>query len=153
MITHREVQKRAQEEIDRVIGSSRLPDLTDRPNLPYIDAIYRELLRHSPPVALGIPHALAEDDVYKGYFLPKGIYHVEVHPFLTILIGAVVFANIWAMAHDENVYPDPFTFKPERFLNVDGSLNDDNRILAYGFGRRQVSCRQRADKCSTNILQ
>jgi len=40
------------------------------------------------------------------------------------------------MAHDENVYPDPFTFKPERFLNVDGSLNDDNRILAYGFGRR-----------------
>ena len=138
MITHREIQKRAQEEIDRVIGNSRLPDLTDRPNLPYIDAIYRELLRHSPPVALGIPHALAEDDIYQGYFLPKGTYHsrVMLPPASPYLIGAVVFANIWAMAHDENVYPDPFTFKPERFLNVDGSLNDDNRILAYGFGRR-----------------
>jgi cytochrome P450 len=40
------------------------------------------------------------------------------------------------MAHDENVYPEPFSFKPERFLNVDGTLNDDNRVLAYGFGRR-----------------
>jgi len=40
------------------------------------------------------------------------------------------------MTHDENVYPDPFTFKPERFFNADGTLNDDSRILAYGFGRR-----------------
>jgi len=43
------------------------------------------------------------------------------------------------MAHDESVYPDPFSFKPERFLNEDGTLNDDSRILAYGFGRRRVS--------------
>ena len=79
MVTHREVQKRAQEEIDRVIASSRLPTFNDRPNLPYIDAVYRELLRHSSPVPLGIPHALAEDDVYEGYFLPKGIYMVVRH--------------------------------------------------------------------------
>jgi cytochrome P450 len=57
-------------------------------------------------------------------------------PSSRFLIGAVVFANIWAMTHDENVYPDPFAFKPERFLNADGTLNDDNRVLAYGFGRR-----------------
>ena len=50
--------------------------------------------------------------------------------------GAIVFSNIWAMTHDPNVYPDPFTFKPERFLNEDGKSNDDNRVLAYGFGRR-----------------
>jgi hypothetical protein len=42
------------------------------------------------------------------------------------------------MTHDENVYPDPFTFKPERFFNADGKLNDDSRILAYGFGRRSA---------------
>jgi cytochrome P450 len=40
------------------------------------------------------------------------------------------------MTHDEEVYSDPFSFKPERFLGSDGQLNDDNRILAYGFGRR-----------------
>ena len=42
------------------------------------------------------------------------------------------------MTHDENAYPDPFTFKPERFFNADGKLNDDDRILAYGFGRRSA---------------
>jgi len=40
------------------------------------------------------------------------------------------------MTHDESVYPEPFAFKPERFLDENGELNDDDRILAYGFGRR-----------------
>lgn len=40
------------------------------------------------------------------------------------------------MTHDEDVYEDPFEFEPERFFNADGSLNDDDRILAFGFGRR-----------------
>ena len=40
------------------------------------------------------------------------------------------------MTHDETVYTDPFAFKPERFLDVNGKLNEDSRILAYGFGRR-----------------
>ena len=53
-------------------------------------------------------------------------------------VGTMVSSNIWAMAHDEDVYPDPFTFKPERFLKEDGSLNEESRILAYGFGRRSA---------------
>lgn len=44
-----------------------------------------------------------------------------------------------AMTHDETKYPDPMAFKPERFINPDGSLNDDDRIMAFGFGRRYVS--------------
>lgn len=40
------------------------------------------------------------------------------------------------MTHEEAVYPDPDTFNPERFLDEDGQLNDDDEILAYGFGRR-----------------
>ena len=41
-----------------------------------------------------------------------------------------------AMTHDESMYPDPYTFNPERFFDENGKLNDDNRVLAYGFGRR-----------------
>ena len=41
-----------------------------------------------------------------------------------------------AMTHDENVYSEPFAFKPERFFDENGELNDDDRILAYGFGMR-----------------
>ncbi len=72
MAKHVDVQRKAQEEIDRVIGSNRLPNHSDRPYLPYIEAIYREALRYSQPLGIGAPHALTEDDTYKGYFLPKG---------------------------------------------------------------------------------
>lgn len=39
------VFKRAQEEIDRVIGDDRLPSFTDHDKLPYINAIVKETLR------------------------------------------------------------------------------------------------------------
>jgi cytochrome P450 len=42
------------------------------------------------------------------------------------------------MTHDESVYPEPFAFKPERFFDKNGELNDDDRILAYGFGLRYL---------------
>lgn len=51
-------------------------------------------------------------------------------------VGAIIVTNIWAMTHDENEYPDPFAFKPERFLDSDGKINSGGRVLAYGFGRR-----------------
>ena len=134
------VQRKAQEEIDRVVGNSRLPDFNDRASLPYIEAIYRELFRYEPPLGIGIPHSLVEDDIIDGYFLPKGLSNwMLLGRLLNLILGSMVSSNIWAMTHDENVYPDPFTFKPERFFNSDGTLNDDNRVLAYGFGRRSVS--------------
>ncbi|KAF8890285.1 cytochrome P450 [Gymnopilus junonius] len=115
------IQRRAQTELDDVVGISRLPDFDDRPSLPYIEAIYRELLRFAPPTPLGMPHALTEDDVYKGYFIPK---------------GTMVLGNIWAMTRDEELYEEPYKFNPERFLHENGELNDNKRIITYGFGRR-----------------
>ena len=53
MLQHPEVQKRAQAEIDAVIGTSRLPDYDDRPNLPYIEATLMEILRMYPVAPLG----------------------------------------------------------------------------------------------------
>jgi len=66
------VQEKAQEEIDRVVGRNRLPEFADRPAMPYLEAIYREVLRCRQPLGLGVPHCLVEDDHYKGYFIPKG---------------------------------------------------------------------------------
>ena len=53
MLQHPEVQKHAQAEIDAVIGTSRLPDYDDRPNLPYIEATLMEILRMYPVAPLG----------------------------------------------------------------------------------------------------
>jgi len=74
MVKHPEVQKKAQAEIDELLRFKRLPEYADRLSgkLPYVEAIYRELLRFAPPLELCVPHAVSEDDYYKGYHIPKG---------------------------------------------------------------------------------
>jgi len=67
-----EVQKKAQRELDRVIGSGRLPVAADRDSLPYIMAIMKETHRWHPVAPLGLPHSSDEEDIYQGYRIPKG---------------------------------------------------------------------------------
>ncbi|KAF7436040.1 hypothetical protein PC9H_002866 [Pleurotus ostreatus] len=123
MVMHPEVQARAQKEIDAVLGGNRLPLYEDDERLPYIAAILREVLRWQPSTPLAIPHFTTADDEYRGYAIPK---------------GSIAMGNAWAMLHDEQKYPDPFAFKPERWLTEDGKLNPDLRepSAIFGFGRR-----------------
>ena len=72
MVLHPQVVKKAQEELDRVVGKSRLPDFNDQEDLVYIGAVVREVQRWRPIIAGGLGHATTEDDVYEGYFIPKG---------------------------------------------------------------------------------
>jgi len=65
MAINRGIQDKAQGEIDRVVGRNRLPEFSDRPAMPYLEAIYREVLRCRQPLIMGIPHCLIEDDNYK----------------------------------------------------------------------------------------
>jgi cytochrome P450 len=75
-----DVQKKAQQEIDRIIGSDRLVTYDDRDSLPYVEAVYREVLRWRPVAPLGVARSTLEEDVYNGYYIPK---------------GATVLINIW----------------------------------------------------------
>ncbi|EUC55382.1 cytochrome P450 family protein [Rhizoctonia solani AG-3 Rhs1AP] len=72
MVLHPEVQTKAQTEIDSVLGGTRLPEMTDRDSMPYVCCIVKEVLRWWPAFPLGVPHASTRDDVYRGYFIPKG---------------------------------------------------------------------------------
>lgn len=64
---------KAQAELDRVVGSDRLPSFEDLPSLPYVRAIVSETLRWRPVAVLGgTPHATTADDTYRGMFIPKG---------------------------------------------------------------------------------
>lgn len=72
MVKHPEAQRKAQEEIDRVLGVGRIPDFEDRERLPYTDAIWQEVMRWNTIGHLGLPHAALEDGEYNGYFIPKG---------------------------------------------------------------------------------
>ncbi|KAH9952752.1 cytochrome P450 [Russula dissimulans] len=112
----------AQKQLDAVTGRERLPTFEDRPSLPIIDAICKEVLRWGATVPVAVPHASTEDDIYEGFFIPK---------------GSLVIGNAWAILHDPVRYPEPDSFKPERFLDPDGTLHDDPVLAtAYGFGKR-----------------
>ncbi|KAJ2929185.1 hypothetical protein H1R20_g7906, partial [Candolleomyces eurysporus] len=124
MLCHPEVQDKAFAELERVLGPNRLPTFEDKGKLPYITAIMRESLRWQNPNPIALPHMSTEDDVYKGYRIPK---------------GSMVIGNVWALMHNEEEFPEPMAFKPERFLNPDGSLNEhvrDPATAIFGFGRR-----------------
>ncbi|EJD02108.1 CyP450 monooxygenase [Fomitiporia mediterranea MF3/22] len=124
MALNPEVQRKAQAEIDSVVGSARLPTQTDRKDLPYTTAVMKELLRWHVIAPQSLPHMLKEDDVYEGYYLPK---------------GAIVLGNTWGILHDPEVYPEPMEFKPERYINAAGQLecsSNDPSKFAFGYGRR-----------------
>ncbi|KAN0125502.1 cytochrome P450 [Russula decolorans] len=112
-----QVQKRAQAELDAVVGRDRLPTFDDRPHLPYIEAICKELMRWLMVAPIGVSHSSRKDDVYKGFFIPKG--------------------QIPAILHDPEAYPEPDKFKPDRFLHEDGTVRDDPMLsLVFGIGKR-----------------
>ena len=123
MAVHPGIQKKAQQEIDRLLGGERLPIFSDQDDLPYISALIKETYRWHTPSPMGAPKSLKVDDVYKGYHLPK---------------GATVIENFWAIFHDPVAYPEPHRFNPERFLKdgkLDPSVKDpEDRI--FGSGRR-----------------
>lgn len=118
MVSHPDVQKKAQAELDSVIGPNALPSFHDRQNLPYIKAVVKEVLRWNAVLNVGLPHVLTTDDTIGGYFIPK---------------GTIIFGNSWTLLRSKSVYgEDADKFRPERFMN--GDVPDPD--YAFGYGRR-----------------
>ncbi|KAG1837799.1 cytochrome P450 [Suillus subalutaceus] len=131
MVLYPDVQRHAQAEIDSVVGRDRLPTFEDRASLPYVESILRETFRWHPILPLGVPHATSSDDTYNGFFIPK---------------GTTVMCNVWAISRDEKRYPDASRFMPERFIDVDGALTDDDPAgYIFGLGRRACPGRYAGD--------
>jgi len=133
IMSNPEALRKAREEIDTVIGNDRIPVLEDRDSLPYVNALVSEVYRWNPPVPLGMPHRLVQDDIHAGYHLPK---------------GTVVVANIWNFLHDPEVYEDPFAFNPDRYFQRGSKGPEpDPREVLWGFGRRVCPGQHLADAC------
>ncbi|KIM82350.1 hypothetical protein PILCRDRAFT_8150 [Piloderma croceum F 1598] len=122
MTLHPDVQRRAQAEIDRVVGKDRLPSIDDQKALPFTMAVIKEVLRCAPVVPAGLPHRVTQENIYQGFRIPK---------------GTTVVANIWAITRDSDMYPNPSVFDPERFVPRPGfEVQTDPRKWVFGFGRR-----------------
>lgn len=105
-----------QEELDRVVGSDRLPTWEDASKLPYLHAFIREVQRWRPIFPFGVPHSNLQEDVYNGYRIPK---------------DSIVLANHWAMDSDDQVFENPDDFMPERWIE-----NEKLPFVAFGYGKR-----------------
>ncbi|GAW20575.1 hypothetical protein ANO14919_100830 [Xylariales sp. No.14919] len=114
-----EIQRKAQEEIDEIIGIGRLPKYSDKGNLPYVSAIVKESFRWHAVVPMITPHTSEADNYVNGYFIPK---------------GTSLLANAWWFTHDPAVYPNPSGFDPSRFLGP--NPNPDPAQFVFGYGRR-----------------
>ena len=103
MVKNPRVWKRAQAEIDAVLGIDRLPEFEDRQSLPYVAAIMRETFRWKPvgplgawlessfhaevyPHAEGVAHATTSSDVYNGFYVPKGMLLHEQNLVIIIFV-------------------------------------------------------------------
>ncbi|KAJ8522813.1 hypothetical protein ONZ45_g644 [Pleurotus djamor] len=128
MVLYPDVQQRAREELDVVID--RLPEPSDYPHLPYVQAVMLEVLRWEVIVPLGVSHAVMSDDEYRGYHIPA---------------KSAITVNMWAILNDPIRFPEPRKFRPERFIihaEKDGQAKKVDKSLAdvvlclFGFGRR-----------------
>lgn len=85
MTLNQDVQKQAQEELDRVIGPDRLPLAADKDRLPYIHALMLETHRWHPVAPMGVAHTSVAEDERRGYRIPK---------------GAMMLPNTWYVLYD-----------------------------------------------------
>ncbi|PCH36253.1 cytochrome P450 [Wolfiporia cocos MD-104 SS10] len=132
MVLHPHVLKKAQDEIDRIVGTTRLPVVEDREALPYLECVIQEVYRWRPPLPLGVQHQSTEDDEYRGYFIPR---------------GTIIFPNIWWVLQYPTLFPEPEKFRPERYQEMDKRTSHfaDPRWLTFGFGRRICPGRKLGD--------
>ncbi|KAH9934393.1 cytochrome P450 [Fomitopsis serialis] len=111
MVLHPDIQRKAQAEIDAVVGTQRLPTMEDREKLPYLNCIIKEVLRFGTIVPL-MPHSLDVDDA------------------CTISLRPAIY-------HNPNTYPSPDEFRPERYLPHSGPVAAfDPEVIGFGLGRR-----------------
>ncbi|KAF1758772.1 hypothetical protein GCK72_015232 [Caenorhabditis remanei] len=102
------VLEKVYEELDTKIGSDRIITTTDRPNLNYINATINESQRLANLLPMNISRTTACDMEIGGYGIPKG-----------------------------TIFPEPYEFRPERFLESDGSLKKVEELVPFSIGKRQ----------------
>lgn len=122
MIKYPEIQGKVREEILNNVGKARMVSLEDKPNLPYTEAVIEEVSRFSFGT-LGLPHYAKEDFSIGDFVITKD----------TMILG-----NLYQVMHNSQTFPDPYSFKPERFLSEDGkTLKKNSETVIFSIGKRE----------------
>uniref|UniRef100_A0AC34F9A3 Cytochrome P450 n=1 Tax=Panagrolaimus sp. ES5 TaxID=591445 RepID=A0AC34F9A3_9BILA len=121
MMEHQDIQKKAQEELDKHVGSDRLVTLDDKINLNYINAIVAETLRFSNLSSVNVFHRTMKEVKIHGYTFPENTMITYQIPFVL---------------NDSRYFSDEKSFKPERFLDKDGKFFWPQELMVFGLGKR-----------------
>ena len=126
-VTNLDIMISARNELDVVVGTTRLPTLEDRARLPFVNACVKEVFRWRTILPCTFPHQIKVEDEYMGYRIPANSTIVPLQ---------------WCMNHDERKFSDPHRFDPARWQK---SGSEELRYHAFGFGRRICPGRHMAE--------
>ncbi|KAJ1523850.1 hypothetical protein ONE63_010406 [Megalurothrips usitatus] len=117
-----EVQARVHAELDAAIGGAdKTVTMSDKPNLPFLEATLLEVIRSNTISPLAIPHMNSQDIQLNGYTIPK---------------GATLMLSMWSVLNDKKHWGDPEVFRPDRFLDKEGKFTKDPWLIPFGIGKR-----------------
>ncbi|CAL2043276.1 unnamed protein product [Caenorhabditis brenneri] len=122
VLNNPEVQKKIHKELDEVIGSDRLITTGDKSNLPYLTAVLNESQRCANITPFNQIHCVTKDTVING---------------ITVKKDTGVVPQISTVLLDDTVFPDPYAFNSDRFLDGNGKLKKVEELVPFSVGKRQ----------------
>ncbi|CAI0469548.1 unnamed protein product [Linum tenue] len=128
LLRHPESMAKVKTELREVVGPDRKLEESDIDSLPFLRAVVKETFRLHPPIPLLVPRRAIRDTKFMGYDIPK---------------DTQVFVNAWSIGRDPDQWVDPWSFKPERFLDSKRFLGSKvdfrgqhHQLIPFGAGRR-----------------
>nr|GEX17927.1 probable (S)-N-methylcoclaurine 3'-hydroxylase isozyme 2 [Tanacetum cinerariifolium] len=131
LLINQDTLQKVKDEITQHIHGKVVKD-SDLVCLSYLEACYKETLRLHHPAPFLVPRKSLQTCEVMGYTIPK---------------DSQIMVNVWAISHDPNIWDDPFSSKPERFMGSNMNYKGNDFVyLPFGSGRRMCPGESMASK-------